>query len=440
MNAACKVVLVLLVALMAACGSSSSSGSSADDPNTRTGGQALVEGDSDVGAGQQVTMSEVQADGSLRLLEESVTDADGRYSALVGHGGNDILVAVEGAGSVLVSHARLTGGADILLAPISAETTVEAMVFVRAVETGVWNENSTVEGLRDFVSAEFAAEMIASGQAEAAADDYAAAATAHMTAWQEMLASDAIGADEEAQRLFSEGHAAAQVEYDAALDAASDSEAAAEAATAYAVRAELAAEAAGLSAEDTALAAEAAAWTSFSTLSQLEGDLQGQALADAHTQLAARSVAEAELHVAALGGDVDAITEAGAALEAELATAAAEGEDAARTIEAAWDTYQDALAAEFENALAAHVGLGSEFILAELQIAITVATDALLTSLDALASAEDSLAAANIAVDAFSSFQLDLLAGALAETLTALGMSQAEADAALELYAMMAIH
>lgn len=436
-----KIALVLVISFLAACGSSSGSDSTHDNgPDTRTGGQALVEGDSEAGPGEQVIVSEVQADGSFRILDDSVTtDANGRYSLEVGHGGSDLLIFVEGAGSVLVSEARLAQSNHIVAAPIDGETTAEAAVFQSALEAGVWNENSTVEGLRDFVSAEFAAEMMASGNFESAADEYALAATAHMTAFSEMLASDLIALDEEGREVYIQSHAEAQAAFDLALDASESGEESEQAAAEYAARAEIIAEGAGLSAEEAALAAEAAAWTTFSSLTTLEGELAGQAYADAHAQLAVHTTAEVEAHIAALGGDVEAIAEAGAQLEAEL-EAASDTENAAAEIESAWESYEAAIEAELEAALSAHVGIGSEFILAELQVAILASSESLLLALDALAQADSAIAAADLAVAAFADFQLELLAGSFTETLTSLGMSQAEAEAALELYATMAIH
>ncbi len=450
-----KTLILSMLLLATACGADSNGSGDAQGNNgannggTRTGNQALegrMDSEDDANLeGNAVVVSEVRADGTTEVISdgEAHTDSNGHYAVSVEHSGGDLIVELVGSesiGSALVSSRQIALDTTTTVAPISAETTVETMLFLEAHADGTWNDNCTIESLRGLVSGEFAIDVLSSGsEMQGSIDAYADAAVGAMTAEGQTLEGEFVGMTSAEMDALFDARAQAQAEFDASLHAAADAEAAAEAAEQHAEDSRDAAIQAGLSAEEAGLAAEAAAWTSFTYVAELEGEARAQAMSDTNMTLASHTTAEVEAHFMAFGGEIDAIVEAGAQLEAELATAGQDADDAGDEIDAAWAHYEAIVEAELEARLEESLGLASVLVATEVQAAILASSQALSAALLALEAGADAATSASAAVDAFGDFQGQLQGDAFVSSLTAAGMSDGEAQATVELFALLSL-
>lgn len=175
-------------------------------------------------SGAAMTAFEVEADGSLTALSETVTtDAEGRYELVVtfeGESISDVIVQGDTNGdasadaSAIVS-ATLRDGGEVTAPPIDGETSAESEVFLSAHVSGSWDASGASGGsavLRERIDATVAATLDAAADVE----DCGRAIALGLQARAAMMAQAGVSASE-ISALFR-----AEVEAQAALDAALD--------------------------------------------------------------------------------------------------------------------------------------------------------------------------------------------------------------------------
>lgn len=385
----------------------------------------------------------VYANGSLQVASETVTtDAAGDYSLTLEFDTetvSDVIVQAEGdaafEASALLS-GTLADGDSATAPPMSAETTLEAEVYVDARAEASWGGASTSAGLRAQIDADIAALIAASASEAADIAACTASVIAGMEARAAMLADESIGLTQAQIDAFLAAETQAQAELDAALDAAGSSQAQIDAAV------------------EVYLDAIAAAYASAGvTSTQLAETVQAQATAAMAAGTALSSAAEAQAVMAAEAAKADAIgaanTAAFTALGAQatvLATIASAQVTLEASIEAsagvvadietAWANYNAAIEAELRaqvESMQASGGAAIDTVTASLASA-QAALDSAVSSAEA--SLEASLASAGSDVealaDAYGAFSLAVDA-AVSGNVTVAQMTSAQVDATVSI-------
>ncbi|MFN7146590.1 MAG: hypothetical protein ACK4YP_22635, partial [Myxococcota bacterium] len=175
------------------------------------------------------------AEGQPIVHGEAEVSEGGSYEVEVPAEARRVVIEASGeagiVGAVLVARTALEGE-TVLAAPIDAETSLEASVYVAVVSDGMSPDEIDVVGLRARIDAAVAAAAEASADAEATVSSLAMGVHAALEA--EARAYAAAGAEWSADAAI-DATAEASAAYDAALDAAEEgaAEAEAEAEAAY---------------------------------------------------------------------------------------------------------------------------------------------------------------------------------------------------------------
>lgn len=381
-----------------------------------------------------VTAYRVSADGTLDAVGASAaTGLDGRYEIVVAADvvvDGDLVVKATQAGAevgaVMVGATAVAAGGDVAVAPIDAETTAEAALFVAARVSGEWPEGdgTAAAQLRLLVTPELATSLESEGAVSASAHALATA----VTTWSAMLAEASVGVAQAQLDAAATAVAAAQAELDAALDAA-DSEVAVEAAVqAYADAFVDAYADAGVSAEQLAMAGQATADALVVTSVQLSAAARAE-LAVAVEQLKARLATTAiETRAAAAGLSAEAqqaIAGAGVTLRGRI-------DASAEAIAGAWAEYRAAVEAQLAASLA---DVASAW--ADTSEAIAAGAAQLRAAIDSVSFALPAGTAATLIVAASAAYYADAAGEASVGTLIAAGLSSDRAGAVIDVIALL---
>lgn len=422
-----KLILALLIASTATLGcteidpssASSSSVSGQLSPDHERAGE---------GSQQQAHAYRIEDTGELIQIASASVDAQSKFQLdLSAEAGQDLLLAIEDEtsgrlGAVLVES---TGDMSLTSVPIDSETTFEADVFVELRASGQWDDSSMSQSyIRSQIEARTAAEAEASADYEATVRETASAMAESMMAFKARLEYEAQA---EVAARMEQAHAAlleAQQAFDARI--ASRGESTVQAADEAFARAYFEAYVeAGFTAEAVAEAVVAA---------QASAEAQGEATVDAGERsmelFKAQLVGfanEAQLRAAGLTESaVQASIDAHAQLMLSLEAAYSSGTESAEAVAQAWTDYRAQIEAELE---------------ASASIAETLLTELVAESEEAVASFEaaaSEAASGEAVAQAMVSARAELVSEANLGLLTLAGQSSAEAEATLEVIALLA--
>lgn len=382
-----------------------------------------------------VTAYEIEKDGALtKVSSATAIDAGGKYTLTVEVGDDtfdDLLVRAEKGtahADVLVS-GTLAAKGTATAAPIDAETSAEAEVYVHARAKGIWTEHASKVLLREMISAEMGAELRNAMDHDAAIDAAAKGVTAAVIAWDGMLRREELGVAGEQVDAFLQLEASAQAKLDQSLDAAATAELEAQAFTQYRTSMDQAWDMAAISVEQRAAAAQAAA-VSMRVYAQ---QLAPRFVVAAEQMRAATVTAAIEAQfslVSEVETDREAVADAGVLLRATIDGAIAAGADAPQRIASAWSEYHTAVRARMDK----NLELAQRAALINVELALTGAESALRTSLGRVTANASPAVTAAAVVNAYGTFSAAVTAPA---QITALATASVNLDRARALLEMM---
>lgn len=389
--------------------------------------------------GAAITAYEVQADGSLTAISSGNVEsaADGTYSVVVeltSQTMSDIVIVADdnGAqGSVIVS-GELSAGSTLTAAPIDTETTVETDIYVEARAQGSWETGSSnTAQLRAWITAELAAAIHGSTDYASNVASCARATTSAMASWSGALAHSAVGATSSEIEAAIAAQTQAQAALDAQLHAATSQAEVDAAIEAYFDATVEAHSNAGITLEQMSNAAQAAAEAMLVYSGELTADAYAAAVSDAEQMRAAlvRTAVEARFQaMAAASGVQQSVQQAGATLQTELEATASAGANAAADAQTAWGNYQASIEAELQ----AHIQAAAQSALAQVENTIDTAQASLSSALSSISASASVDVVAQATVDAFGVFYLSAFAQTNTTTLVTAGLSQADAEAVIQ--------
>lgn len=173
-------------------------------------------------SGAVVTAFEVEANGSLTAVSDSVTTGvDGSYRLEVTFGSSsisDLVVEATSSGSFegrAIISSEIRDGSVVSAPPITGETTVEADVYVEARSS--FDSHTTTEGLRAMIDSQTSAAIETSNRYQQDVRDLAFSVVTGLRARGRMLVHSSVGITESTLQAFLEAEADAQADLDSAL-------------------------------------------------------------------------------------------------------------------------------------------------------------------------------------------------------------------------------